>query len=324
MFFSTVSISQYKKASGNIARFELKDDIQTKKVVSDIYHHHFNHDSVFDVYEEDENLDCRNCFQDVPSNPLSIENFNIRTEWSMETPLETQILLGGFINLRGLRLTKFPERFLNRKYQVIYGAYDTLLNCFNQKHIGVLQLANTSELLMEYKSLSSVFSVTADIGATTSLQTAEKLIQKKVDSDNLYYNTYIKKYMLSYESAAGMVPSEVNLKEDCHIVLMFDNLVRTTTPSDPGVGVVSGALLSLPITLQGLPMDNSITDSWHSDACDGTNECICKKVGELSKEEMDKVLFPSQEEKIRLDSLTQLCTWGYLDLWKEMPGKAYT
>ena len=154
MFFSTVSIIQYKKASGNIARFELKDDIQTKKVVSDIYHHHFNHDSVFDVYEEDENLDCRNCFQDVPSNPLSIENFNIRTEWSMETPLETQILLDGFINLRGLRLTKFPERFLNRKYQVLYGAYDTLLNCFNQKHIGVLQLANTSELLMEYKSLS--------------------------------------------------------------------------------------------------------------------------------------------------------------------------
>ena len=320
LFFSTNAISEYKSASGKVARFELKDDIQTHKVVSDIYQHHFNQDSLFDIFEEHENLECGNCFQDVPSNPLSIENFNIRSEWLMETPLETQVLLDGFINMKGLRLTKFPERFLDRKYQVLYGAYDTLLNCFTQKHIGILQLANSSELLMEHKSLNTVFSVTSDMGATTSLKTAENLIQKKVDSDQLYYNTYIKKYTLSYESAAGMVQNENSMKEDCHVILMFDNLVRTTTPGNPGVGVVSGALRSLPITVQGLPMDSLITESWHSDECDGTDECICKKVTELKKEEIDEVLLPSEIEKFQLDSLTQLCTWGYTDLWKQMPG----
>ena len=319
-FFSTGSINSYKNASGKVARFQLKDDIQTHKVASDIYQHHFNQDSLFDIFEEHENIDCPNCFEDMPSNPLSIENFNIRTEWSKETPLETQILLDGFINLKGLRLTKFPERFLDRKYQVLYGAYDTLLNCFNQKHIGVLQLANTSELLMEYKSLKTVFSVTADIGATTSLRTAENLINKKVDSDQLYYNTYIKKYALSYESAAGMVQNDISLKEDCHIILMFDNLVRITTPGNPGVGVVSGAIRSLPITLQGLPMDSVITDSWHSYECDGADECNCMKVAELSTEDIEKVLLPSETEKIQLNVLTPLCTWGYTDLWKEMPG----
>lgn len=320
LFFQTASLCEFKSTTGNMARFHLKDAIQSHKVDNIMYHHHFHHDQHFHVDEEYDNQNCENCFLEVPTDPLSIESFSIKREWSMGTPLETQILLDTFINSRSLSITKSPERYLDRKRQILYGVYDTLLNCFNQKHIGILQLANTSVLLMEYKSLKTVFAVASDMGATTSLSRAEKSIQKHIDADQLYYNTFLKKYPFYYESAAGMVQNQINIREDCHIIYMSDNFVRTSTPGNPEVGVVSGALRSIPITIQGLPMDSLITDSWHTEDCYGSEDCVCKQIIQLSKEDMEKVLMPTETEELQLQSLAKLCTWGYTDLWKELPG----
>ncbi|CAC5394942.1 unnamed protein product [Mytilus coruscus] len=50
----------------------------------------------------------------------------------------------------------------------------------------------------------------------------------------------------------------------------MDNLVRMTFRSDPLPGENrSGQLCTLPVTLQGLPKDSLVTDSWHTTDCLG-------------------------------------------------------
>ncbi|CAC5365991.1 unnamed protein product [Mytilus coruscus] len=110
-----------------------------------------------------------------------------------------------------------------------------MLNTFNRTYIGILQQANTDELAMHFKSVNSVFSITNSTGISTSLIRAERKIKERIVNDLCYYNTYLKRYPLRYETREGELENLVSLQE-CHLILMMDNLLRLITYSDPNPG----------------------------------------------------------------------------------------
>ena len=114
----------------------------------------------------------------------------------------------------------------------------------------------------------------------------------------------------------------VNLRQ-CHVILMLDNLVRLTYKRDPNPGECrSNQLCTLPITLQGLPIDSYITDQWHTSECDGTNACVCKKPVQLKKDDIEPVLLklqPTEEDALR--RFESLMTWGTSFIWKRLNGQ---
>ena len=139
--------------------------------------------------------------------------------------------------------------------------YDSLLNTHNRNCIGIFQQTNANELLIEYKSVNSVFDVTSSAGATTSLAYAELNLKKNADEDLYYYKTYLQRHSLLFDNVTVGQKESVYLRE-CHLNLMLDNLVRLKnadeTTTSRGVRK-SRNLCTLPITLQGLPADSIIT-----------------------------------------------------------------
>ena len=211
---------------------------------------------------------------------------------------------------------------MRHKTSKLYRLHDILLNIFNRNYIGIYQQANSKELLVEYKSVSSVFDVTSSVGATTSLTAAETNLRKKSNDELCYFNTYLKQHKLKYTSFSGQTYEEVSLRQ-CHLILMFDNLVRLKTTRDHARDdKKSDQLLTLPITLQGLPLDAEITDTWHEAECDGSETCLCKNSKVLQKSDINGTLLSlTCVEKTAHDDFFRLMTWGYSHLWKKLPGK---
>ena len=254
------------------------------------------------------------------SKPLSTDNFNIVQEWYLEIPIETQILLENFINKETIRRHKDPENFIKKKLQKLYSFYDVLLNLHNKKFTGLFQKSNSSKLLIEYKSMGSVFDITSAAGTTSSLSRAESQVKSNTSKDLCYYNTYLKEHSLAYQTVAGEFKSCVSLRS-CHLILMLDNLVRLQYIADPNPGEHrSKQLCTLPITLQGLPLDSSITQEWHLAECNGNLNCSCKQQVQLKKDDIQRVLLKTDHNQQMLyTQFFNLMTFGYPVLWKKLP-----
>jgi hypothetical protein len=57
---------------------------------------------------------------------------------------------------------------------------------------------NTEELNVNYHSVSTVFAVTRQNGATGSLKWASRWLQLRSDIDKRYYDTYLKYYQIKF------------------------------------------------------------------------------------------------------------------------------
>ena len=205
---------------------------------------------------------CKSCsFSMTSIKPLSLKGFDIHQKWFLDTPTETQLLLESFVNRRSLKKASDKASFLVQKLEKLFRLYDSLLNTHNRNYIGIFQQANANELLIEYKSVNSVFDVTSSAGATTSLAYAELNLKKHADEDLYYYKTYLQRHNLLFDNVTVGQKESVYLRE-CHLILMLDNLVRLKnageTTTSRGVRK-SRNLCTLPITLQGLPADSKIT-----------------------------------------------------------------
>ncbi|MEW8546853.1 MAG: hypothetical protein AB2693_25340, partial [Candidatus Thiodiazotropha sp.] len=256
------------------------------------------------------------------SKSLSTKSFNIVQEWFLDIPAEVQLLLEKFVASRSISRAKNPEYSFSQKLERLYKLFDALMNTLNKKFVGIFQQANTDALMIEFKNIGSVFRITSAVGTTLSLDAAEKKLKNKAEDDLLYFNAFIKKHEITYNTAAGEVTTNVSLRQ-CHPILMLDNLVRFTDRKDPNPGVRGNQLCTLPITVQGLPRDASLIDHWHEADCPQTPECQCKKHQTLTRDDIDRVLLQlSDNEKKTKSQFEQLVTWGYTQLWKNMPGES--
>ena len=304
----------------HIYRFILRDSVETKQLknISKVWQ---ADQLIDDTIDYEEVFHCQTCYDGVLNKPLSSDQFSIVQEWYLETPIETQILLENFINKDTIRRHKDPENFIKKKLQKLYSVYDVLLNIHNKKFTGVFQKSNSSKLLIEYKSVGSVFDITYATGTTSSLSQAEAQIKSNTCKDLCYYNTYLKQHHLKYETVNKELNSSINLRS-CHLILMLDNLVRLQYIADPNPGEHrSKQLCTLPITLQGLPLDSSITQQWHLAECNGQIDCSCKQPVHLKKDDIERVLLKNDEDQQTLySSFFNLLTFGYPVLWKKLPG----
>ncbi|CAG2195104.1 unnamed protein product [Mytilus edulis] len=201
-----------------------------------------------------------------------MKTFDNITEWSLNVPIFGQLFLETFINEKSFRRLEHLDKFASSKLKKMYGCFDTLLNLLNKNYIGLLQDINSQELAMNYRSISTVFSVTSTSGATLSLNESEQRLKEKASSDLCYYNTYLKKHAISYETVAGLTKKELSIR-DCILILMMDNLVRLKYDNDPDPGESrSMQICTLPITVKGMLKDALIVESWHDEqVCDGTD-----------------------------------------------------
>ena len=242
---------------------------------------------------------------------------------SLQVPIEIQMLLEMFINKNSLRTAPNRQAFVEKKLNKVHTLYDQLLNIYNRNYIGIQQKANTNELLIEYKSVSSVFDVKSASGTSCSLRQAEENVKKLANEDLCYYNTFLKDYSLHYDSLTGPNTKPVSLR-DCHCILMLDNLVRFSFLCNKARDEKSSNQLpTLPITVQGMPMDSEISRHWHHGDCDGTEKCQCKQATHLDKGDIDidrTLLQLSPHEQESRDNFSRLMTWSCALLWRNITG----
>ena len=263
---------------------------------------------------------CEICYHTKLPSPLSIKSFDVIQEWCCNVALQLQVQLETFINTDTIRKKQDPLSNIRTQLERLYGIYDILLNTMNQKHIGILQQANTNELLMHYNSVVNLFAVTSKAGVTTSFKTAENQLKARAMDDVRYYETYLQPQPINYDTMAGSISGSVNMRQ-CHVIFMLDNLVRLKTQEDPSPGDSrSRQLCTLPITLQGTPKDAAETELWHQqDICDGTNDCRCKQPHPLQREDIKPALLElSPPQQDALQRFTKLCTWSTSTLWKQI------
>ena len=311
------------KSDGECTRFLLRDSIELQTFQSFAYTWDGTNlckENKTDFEDDDEDT-CSACFTDSSSKPLSTKSFDIVQEWFLDIPAEVQILLEKFVASRSIIRAKNPELLLGQKLERLYKLFDALMNTLNKRFVGIFQQANTDALLIEYKNISSVFRITSSVGITLSQDSAEKKLKIKAEDDLLYFNAFIKKHEITYNTAAGEVTRNLSLRQ-CHPILMLDNLVRFTEKKDPNPGVRGNQLCTLPITVQGLPTDASLIDHWHEPDCSQMAGCQCKKPKMLTRDDIDSVLLHlSDKEKVAKHQFEKLLTWGHNQLWKNMPGE---
>lgn len=305
-----------------VSRFSLRDAIETNSITTEIIYEWCAGSLCADAEKNDDSNACDTCFNTTVTKPLSIESFQLLHEWYLEIPIETQLLFESFINKESLRKSKTPEKYYQQRLEKLYGTYDVLLNLFNKNFIGIFQQANTNELLIDYKAIRSVFDITSSSGTTTSLSTGETKLKQRANDDLCYFNTYIKAHELLYKTVTHDTRKNVSLRQ-CHLILMLDNLVRLRKVGNPDRGEIrSDPMCTLPITLQGLPLDSFITDDWHLPECDGSLQCSCKNAEHLRPDDIKKVLLePQNNEQTLYSQFFRLMTWGNKELWKKLPGK---
>ena len=311
----------YRKELKRYARFILHDDIVNNKVRPCAAH---TKDTTVECdirSEEDKKTPdkCESCFHSSFPKPLEINNFTLLEEWVMDVPLIIQLLLESSISFRYFKESTDKQRFLQPKIMKLYLIYDTMLNNLNHKYTGLLQQANTLELIMHSKCLTTVFQVAANSGIAMSLSSAARYLENNTVDDLLYYNTYLKGQPLTYKHKGNNITADISLR-DCITILMVDNLVRLKYRDDPNPGEHrSKQMNTLPITIQGIPLDSDEVASWHLQTCDGSTQCFCKEAIEIPAENLVPfmvTLLPNEEVAQR--KFTNLCTWGYPGLWKQL------
>ena len=307
----------------NPARFQLRDLIETNSFEGILIKWLNEEDFGENTSDTTDSSPCESCsLSSATIRPLELKKLDIFHEWFIETPIEVQLLLETFTNRRSLKKDSTSLAFLANKLEKLLRLYDSLLNIYNRNFIGIFQQANTDELLVEYKSVNSDFDITSAAGATTSLTYAESNLRKQADEDLCYYKTYLKQHPLQYNIING-IPKELVSLRDCHLILMLDNLVRIKSTDEPNRGVCrSKQLCTLPITLQGLPVDSEITSQWHLPECDGSEYCPCKIPEKLDKTDINRTLLqlnPSEQQKHL--QFFRLMTWSNVVLWDKLTGK---
>ena len=175
------------------SRFQLRDSIQTQNINGLVYKWVTHED--FDELRETESENsaagqCEACFKVSKLKPLTNNGFNVIHEWLFEVPIEVQMLLETFINKHSLRTAPNRQAFVQKKLSKVHTIYDQLLNVYNRNYIGIQQKANTNELLVEYKSVSSVFDITSASGTSCSLRQAEANVKKLADEDVLLQHIF--------------------------------------------------------------------------------------------------------------------------------------
>jgi hypothetical protein len=323
IFFKAGSFDKYKQ-DDKVAKFTLRDAVLMGQIQKNLIAQYegTNDDIVYDELEDDSDkgIECATCFDENTAEQLDVETLDIFKEWYCNVPLQLQLILHQFVNTRSLFRSDDKIMFMRQKLQLLYGIYDTLLHVYNKNYFGVFQMANADELIMGYKSVQTVFEVSSNAGASTSFSFAERRLKSRAVKDDLYYSAYLKPYLMTYQTDAGMVTKEVRMR-DCFIILMIDNLVRLRFNDDPDRGEHRSKQMNLlPITVQGVPADSIIITSWHNpNICNGTNDCPCKNPVTLTKDNISECLFElSEAEAIVHGRFSKLCTWGSQSTWKQI------
>ena len=253
-------------------RFKLRDDIALGKLSSRVVHRSDQDDT--EIYADSSVEKCNKCFKCSAIRPLHWSSFDINQEYVLSIPLPIQLYLESFINKRTVAKCVDINVTTESKLTSLYSTYDRLLNIYNKNFLGILQERNTEELSMHYQSVNTVFSITSSMGSTLSLNAAEAHLKSMVAGDSCYFNTYLKKYPISYNTSAGTVKMSKNLRK-CILTLMLDNLVRMKYHNDPNPGESrSFHMCTLPITIKGIPDDSLEIDQWHDpEICTGEKVC---------------------------------------------------
>ncbi len=197
-----------------------------------------------------------------------------------------------------------------------------LLNIPAFKHTDILQMSNTDELIMGVRSAETVFQITSGSGASQCLFRAEQNLKERAIADDLYYDCYLREYPITYETAAGLVTNNVRMR-DCYVIFMIDNLVRLRFTDNPDRGDCrSKQMDTLPVTVQGLPKDSLLVESWHDpDMCDGTDDCKCKEDVTMSPSTVQDALFQLSAAEMDIHRrFLQLCRWSVASIWKDVIG----
>ena len=109
-----------------------------------------------------------------------------------------QSILETFINQKSFKNADDKKRFLERKLHTRYAMIDTLLNTYNKDYFGVIQQANSDELIMGCKSVETVFKVTVVSVATVRHKCAESRLHQRANKDDLYFPAYLTDYPMMY------------------------------------------------------------------------------------------------------------------------------
>ena len=165
------SLDLYKGDDAQVLRFQLRDDYIQRTLANLIIH----------VWQPVETLitesiigECTSCFGVRPLKPLDWHSLDIVAEWSLDVPIRVQIWFDTFVNKSSIRKSKIPAGVLKSKITRLYATFDVLLNTFNKNYCGILQQLNTKELVMNYHSAKTIFSVTSSSGATQGIDAAER------------------------------------------------------------------------------------------------------------------------------------------------------
>ena len=301
--------SYYREGPKTFARFILSDDIDMEKVTPLLQ---------YTAVLEEESIDdlnclrCNRCFPESQYKPLDVSNFQLVEEWILDVPLLVQLLFESSINLKSYNSSKDKLKFLKAKLLQLYILYDSMLHTSNFLYTGLLQQANSLELLMHSKSLKNVFQVANTSGIAASLRSAERFLDFNSADDILYYNTFLKGYPVTYRKDGKEVTEDVRLR-DCIIILMLDNLVRLKFRNDPTPGEKrSKQMNTLPITLQGIPKVSDEVASWHLSSCVlADSKCPCKESEDISPEQLlplTVTLLPEEDSAAR--KFSRLSTFG--------------
>ena len=212
---------------------------------------------------------------------IGLETLDIIQEWHIVTTLPLQLFLEWFLNQQTLSTMEVLHKYLQNRVYKLYTHVDGLVSVHSNKYSGILEDLNTKELAKKCHSITLLFTIARKTGATQSLHTAETPLKQEADSDLCYFNTYLRKYSMKYISVAGKICQEIRVR-DCQIIIGLDNLVRLIFHPDPMPGQSrSHQVNTLPITIFRVPTDAYITLSWHSEHCDGLEECSCMDVQSL-------------------------------------------
>ena len=257
--------------------------------------------------------ECYEPFSDWLDFPLSVAHQDLLRDWILFVPLPVRLLIEKlFLNAHSIKQAVNMQEFFSTKVARLTTLYDALLNTLNKNYFGLSQQMNTAELIVNYHNATSVFSITQAAGISMSLSAAENRLKKLANPERLYFQTYLKCHPLHYESLNDKSTEHhlVSLRE-CHLIFLVDNLVRIQRKSDPEHGSKKTLqLCTLPITIKGLPRNSKITDSWHTDNCDGSESCSCKNKTEITKDKVFNLFLSNTEDEQKQINLFKQETSG--------------
>lgn len=312
--FKKEAFSKFKsKDSDTIQRFHLQVSVINGSLDSEKIHHV----TIQNTENVDDHETCQICFSDCEQPPLHWKDFNITQEWLFYVPLFLQIVLEAFVNKTSLQRSSDKLGYLMPKIVCLYSIFERLLNLQNRHYLGVLQEVNTDELAFNFHSVGTVFSITSQTGITQSLKAAERRLKLYSNPDLCYFNTYLRRYALKYESVAGLKEDKICLQQ-CYLAFCVDNLVRLSFKQDPERGSSKTMqIATLPMTLKGMPKDVSVSESWHDeDTCDGTDHCPCMQEKRLTKQSLQKVIMePLENENQIFNQFKEFMTWSWTAIW---------